>query len=66
MDDVRRNQGKAGERDVQGEDIRREGQDRANASPNAGGAKSPVDKMHVDAPKKRDNARGHKEEGRER
>ena len=65
MGDVRRNQGKAGERDVQGEDIRREGQDRAEATPRSGGAKSPVDKMHVDAPKQRKNARGHKEEGRE-
>ena len=65
MDDVRRNQGEADERDVQGEDIRREGQDRADATPRSGGARSPVDKMHVDAPKQRDNARGHKEEGRE-
>lgn len=65
MGDVRRNQGKAGERDVQGEDIRREGQDRADATPRAGGAKSPVDQMHVDAPKQRKNARGHKEEGRD-
>ena len=56
----RRNQGKSGERNVQGEDIRREGQDRAGSSPNAGGARSPVDKMHVDAPKKQKNARGEK------
>lgn len=29
-------------------------------------AQSPVDKMHVDAPKQRKNARGHAEEGRDR
>ena len=55
---ARRNQGKAGERDVQGEDVRREGQDRKAATPNSGGARSPVDKMHVDAPKQQKNARG--------
>jgi hypothetical protein len=66
MAPVRRNQGKAGERDVQGEDIRREGQDRAAPSDRAGGARSPVDSMHVDAPKQRKNARGNREEGRER
>lgn len=37
----------------------REAQDRAKPSANAGGATSPVDSMHVDAPKKQDNARGH-------
>ena len=66
MPPVRRNQGKAGERNVQGEDIRREGQDRSDATARAGGARSPVDKMHVDAPKQRKNARGNREEGRER
>ena len=55
---VRRNQGKAGERNVQGEDIRREGQDRKSATPRSGGARSPVDKMHVDAPKQQKNAHG--------
>ena len=63
---ARRNQGKADERNVQGEDIRREGQDRASSSERSGGARSPVDKMHVDAPKQRKNARGNREEGRER
>jgi hypothetical protein len=35
---------------------KREGQDRAGGS---GGSRSPVDSMHVDAPKQQDNARGH-------
>jgi hypothetical protein len=35
---------------------KREGQDRAGGS---GNARSPVDSMHVDAPKHQDNARGH-------
>jgi hypothetical protein len=35
---------------------KREAQDRASGSE---GARSPVDSMHVDAPKKQDNARGH-------
>ena len=47
----RRNQGKAGERNVQGEDVRREAQDRKVPTPRAGGARSPVDRMHVDAPR---------------
>jgi hypothetical protein len=34
---------------------KREGQDRAGSEH----ARSPVDSMHVDAPKKQDNARGH-------
>ena len=35
---------------------KREGQDRAKES---GHARSPVDSMHVDAPNKQDNKRGH-------
>jgi hypothetical protein len=35
---------------------KREAQDRSSDS---GNAQSPVDSMHVDAPKKQDNARGH-------
>jgi hypothetical protein len=42
---------------------RREAQDRAKPSENSGGARSPVDSMHVDAPKKQDNARGHRTKG---
>lgn len=41
----------------------REAQDRAKGA--SGQAKSPVDAMHVDAPKERDNASGHRE-GRQR
>ena len=40
---------------------RREAQDRAKPSESSGGARSPVDSMHVDAPKKQDNARGHRQ-----
>lgn len=36
---------------------KREAQDRSSSSSDH--AKSPVDSMHVDAPKKQDNARGH-------
>ena len=42
---------------------KREAQDRA-ASSKGGGAKSPVDAMHVDAHKKQDNTRGHKQRKR--
>lgn len=38
---------------------RREAQDRAKGA--SGQATSPVDAMHVDAPKERDNASGHRE-----
>jgi hypothetical protein len=38
---------------------KREAQDREKGSSNA---TSPVDSMHVDAPKKQDNARGHAED----
>ena len=41
-----------------------EAQDRAKSRPNAGGARSPVDSMHVDAPKQQDNAAGHKQSKR--
>ena len=57
---MRENRDVSDERDVQGSGERREGQDRAKPSEKAGGAKSPVDSMHVDAPKQQDNARGHK------
>ena len=42
---------------------KREAQDRA-ASSKGGGAKSPVDAMHVGAPKKQDDTRGHKQRKR--
>jgi hypothetical protein len=38
----------------------REAQDRPKAE-HGGGARSPVDSMHVDAPKQQDNARGHRQ-----
>jgi hypothetical protein len=38
---------------------KREAQDRPKAGGGAGGARSPVDSMHVDAPKQQDNKRGH-------
>ena len=53
----------AAERDVQESGERREGQDRAKPTGKAGGAKSPVDSMHVDAPKQQDDARGHRQQG---
>ena len=39
---------------------KREAQDRAGSRTGSGRAQSPVDAMHVDAPKKQENARGHK------
>jgi hypothetical protein len=39
---------------------RREAQDRPKAE-HGGGARSPVDSMHVDEPKHQDNARGHRQ-----
>ena len=39
--------------EVPAELAKREAQDRAKPTPNSGGAKSPVDSMHVDAPKKK-------------
>jgi hypothetical protein len=38
----------------------REAQDRAGSRTGSGRATSPVDAMHVDAPKRQDNARGHR------
>ena len=48
------------DREIPAELARREAQDRAKPSSRRGGAESPVDSMHVDAPKKQDNKRGHK------
>jgi hypothetical protein len=44
------------DQEIPAELAKREAQDRAKGSANA---TSPVDSMHVDAPKKQDNARGH-------
>ena len=41
---------------------RREAQDRPKPAGGRGGAESPVDAQHVDAPKRQDNARGHREQ----
>ena len=43
------------------ESTKREAQDRARGRGSQGQAESPVDSMHVDAPKARDNAHGHRE-----
>jgi hypothetical protein len=48
-----------GDEVVPAEGAKREAQDRAKPRSGAGGARSPVDAMHVDAPKKQDNTRGH-------
>ena len=46
--------------DVPAELGRREAQDRPKGTGRAGQAESPVDSMHVDAPKQQDHERGHK------
>lgn len=43
---------------------KREAQDRAGSKTGSGRAKSPVDAMHVDAPNRQDNARGHRQRKR--
>jgi hypothetical protein len=43
--------------EIPAEGAQREAQDRPSRG---GGAESPVDSMHVDAPKRQDNARGHR------
>ena len=48
------------DKEVPAELARREAQDRPHARRGAGGARSPVDAMHIDAPKVQDNARGHR------
>ena len=48
------------DREIPAELARREAQDRAKPTARRGGAESPVDSMHVDAPKKQDNRRGHR------
>lgn len=40
---------------------KREAQDRAAGRRGSGRAESPVDSMHVDAPKRQDNKRGHRQ-----
>ena len=43
------------------ESTKREAQDRSRGRGSQGQAESPVDSMHVDAPKERDNRHGHRE-----
>jgi hypothetical protein len=52
------------DREIPAELSRREAQDRPAASRGAGGARSPVDSMHVDAEGEQDNARGHRRQKR--
>jgi hypothetical protein len=40
---------------------KREAQDRSRSRTGSGRATSPVDAMHVDAPKRQDNERGHRQ-----
>ena len=47
--------------EVPAELAQREAQDRPKSTEGSGGARSPVDSMHVDAPKQQDNARGHRQ-----
>ena len=47
--------------EVPAELAQREAQDRPSRKSGSGGAESPVDAMHVDAPKKQDNRRGHQQ-----
>ena len=47
--------------EVPAELAKREAQDRSTSRTGSGRAKSPVDAMHVDAPKRQDNARGHRQ-----
>ena len=49
--------------EIPAELAQREAQDRAKGG-DPGQARSPIDSQHVDAPRKRDNARGHREENR--
>lgn len=50
--------------EVPAELAQREAQDRPKGSAGRGHAESPVDAQHVDAPKRQDNARGHREQKR--
>jgi hypothetical protein len=47
--------------EVPAELAKREAQDRAASKSAEGRAKSPVDSMHVDAPTRQKNARGHRQ-----
>jgi hypothetical protein len=49
------------DREVPAELAQREAQDRAKTGEGEANPRSPVDSMHVDAPKHQDNARGHRQ-----
>jgi hypothetical protein len=53
-----------GDPEVPAEMDKREAQDRGGSRTGSGRAKSPVDAMHVDAPKQQKNTRGHKQRKR--
>jgi hypothetical protein len=46
--------------EVPAELARREAQDRSRSKSGTGRARSPIDSMHADAPKRQDNALGHR------
>lgn len=50
--------------EVPAELAQREAQDRPSSKSGSGRARSPVDAMHVDAPKKQENRRGHQQKRR--
>jgi hypothetical protein len=47
--------------EVPAELAQREAQDRSSSKSGSGRAKSPIDALHVDAPKQQDNRRGHQQ-----
>jgi hypothetical protein len=55
---------KTADAEVPAELPKREAQDRAASATGTGRAKSPVDAMHVDAPTRQENARGHRQKKR--
>jgi hypothetical protein len=50
--------------EIPAELAKREAQDRSKGQPGQGRAQSPIDAQHVDAPKRQDNARGHRQQRR--
>ena len=59
-DEMKRDRNPGGDSVVPSEDRGREAQGRSKPTDRTGGARSPVDAQHVDAPKKQDNTRGHR------
>jgi hypothetical protein len=51
----------ASDAEVPAELAKREAQDRPSSRSGVGRAKSPIDAMHVDAPKRQDNEPGHRQ-----